>query len=345
MDNQQRQLLQKFLNGLCSKSEEQQVKQLLETAEGKTILSELMEERDQAAGLYEKPGANEQDLDGRVQYWKTQVYERMTPLKKNAITPVRRLRFLRHVAVWAGIVLTVGVAVWQVKKATTPQEIVYIKKENAKGVPVHYILPDSSSIYLAAGSSFSYAEDYPKSGRDINLDGAAFFDVKRDEAHPVTIHTGEVQTRVLGTSFRVTAFAGEPMEVAVATGKVAVSAAEGKTELAMLTPGEKVSYDPATKKAEPGNIEIDALQQWKTGELVFDEEPLELVAKELKRHYGVTVVCRDGATAGYRVSGTFEATDSVETVLKMLSILGKFKYEVQDGNTYYLSKTKDMRQQ
>lgn len=344
MDNRQRQLLQKFLMGACTPSEQQQVKKLLDTKDGKALLSELMEQRDQTAGLYEQQGADEQDLDDKVQYWKTQVHERMASAKKNDDRPVRRLRFLRYAAIWAGILLTAGVAVWQVRKSATPSEMVYVKKENLKGVPVRYVLPDSSSIYLAAGSSFSYAEDYPKSGRDIQLQGAAFFDVKRDEAHPFTIHTGEVATRVLGTSFRVSAFEGEPLEVAVATGKVGVSKNEGKEELATLTPGKKISYDKVSGKAELSDVEIGGLEQWKTGELVFDEQSLALVAKELKRRYGVTVICKDAATSGYKVSGTFGATDSVETVLKMLSILGKFQYDVQDGNTYYLSKTKDMRQ-
>lgn len=343
MDNRQQQLLQKFMIGGCTPSEQQQVKKLLDTEEGKVLLSELMEQRDQTAGLYEQPAPDERDLDAKVQYWKTQVHERMASAKKNDDRPVIRLRFLRYAAIWAAILLTTGVAVWQVNKMATPSEIVYVKKENFKGVPVRYVLPDSSSIYLTAGSSFSYAEDYPQSGRDINLQGAAFFDVKRDEAHPFTIHTGEVATKVLGTSFRVSAFEGEPLEVAVATGKVGVSKADSKEELATLTPGKKISYDRGTGKIKLSDVEIAGLEQWKAGDLVFDEQPLELVAKELKRRYGVLVICKDAATSGYKVSGTFGATDSVETVLKMLSILGKFNYDVKDGNTYYLSKTKDMR--
>lgn len=343
MDNRQQQLLQKFMIGGCTPSEQQQVKKLLDTEEGKVLLSELMEQRDQAAGLYEQPAPDETDLDAKVQYWKTQVHERMASAKKNDDRPVIRLRFLRYAAIWAGILLTTGVTVWQVRKSVSPSEIVYVKKENFKGVPVRYVLPDSSSIYLAAGSSFSYAEDYPESGRDINLQGAAFFDVKRDEAHPFTIHTGEVATKVLGTSFKVSGFEGESLEVAVATGKVSVSKSEGKEELATLTPGKKISYDRGTGKMKLSDVEIAGLEQWKAGDLVFDEQPLELVAKELKRRYGVLVICKDAATSGYKVSGTFGATDSVETVLKMLSILGKFNYDVKDGNTYYLSKTKDMR--
>jgi len=337
-----RQLLQKFLNGLCSPSEQQRVKTLLDTKEGKTILIKLMEELDLAADQYEKPGIDEKDLGPRVQYWKKLVHERMAPIKKNDIRPIRSIRILRQAAVWVGLIFTFGIAAWQIKRTLIQQDIVYIKKENTKGVPVRYILPDSSSIYLAAGSSLSYAEDFPEKGRDIKLTGAAFFDVKRDEAKPFTIHTGKVQTQVLGTSFKVTAFEGELLEVAVATGKVAVGTSENKNKIAILTPGKKVSFDPLTKKAKLSIIAIDGLEQWKSGELIFDDQPLELVVKELQRRYGVRVVCRDRTTAAYRVSGSFGAKDSIETILKMLSILGKFNYEMQRGSIYYLSKTGHM---
>lgn len=342
MDTEQRKLLRKFLEGQCTDHEHQQVKALLDTPEGKATMQELMEEQDIRAGLYSLPQADERDLNYKVQDWKRQVHERIASDKKDEARPVRRLRFLRNAAVWAGILMVGSIAVWQTRRliSSPEQATVYIKKENLQGIPVRHILPDSTSVYLAAGSTLSYPEDYPRSGRDVKLQGAAFFDVKRDEAHPFTIYTGEVQTRVLGTSFRVYAFEGEPLEVAVATGKVGVSAQAGKEqrELAILTPGLKVSYDRATAKASTGKVDVSGLEQWKSGELVFDEQPLGLVAYELQRRFGVTVNCKDPETAGYRVSGTFAATEPVGKVLKMLSILGKFRYEAQGDSIFHLYK-------
>ncbi|RPD42065.1 FecR family protein [Chitinophaga barathri] len=344
MDIEQGKLLRKFLEGQCTDSEQQQVKALLDTPEGKSIMQELMEEQDLRAGLYALPGADERDLDRKVEDWKNQVHERIVADEKKGAHPVvRKLRFLRNAAVWAGILFAGGVAAWKVRETIfTEQATVYIKKENQRGIPVRYILPDSTSVYLAAGSTLRYPEDYPQSGRDVELQGAAFFDVKQDEAHPFIIHTGDVQTRVLGTSFRVSNFEGEPLEVAVATGKVGVSAQAGKAqhELAVLTPGLKMSYDRATAKAITGKVDIGGLDQWKSGEMVFDEQPLGLVAHELQRRFGITVVCKDPEAAAYRVSGTFAATEPVEKVLKMLSILGKFRYEARGDSTYHLYKTK-----
>ncbi len=344
MDTGQRKLLSDFLEGQCTDHERQQVKALLATPEGQALMQELMEERDIQAGLYASPEAEERDLDYKVQDWKKQVHERIAFAEKNEGRPVRRLRFLRNVAVWAGILFAGGIAAWQIRRTiTTERTIAYIKKENLRGIPVRYILPDSSSVYLAAGSMLSYPADYPGSGRDVELQGAAFFEVKRDDAHPFIIHTGDVRTRVLGTSFRVSAFESEPLEVAVATGKVGVSTQSGKAqhELAILTSGLKISYDRATAKASTGKVDLSGLEQWRSGELVFDEQPLGLVAQELQRRFGVTIICKDPAAAGYRVSGTFAATESLEKVLKMLSILGKFRYQAAGDSTFHLYKTGD----
>jgi transmembrane sensor len=347
MDTDQRKLLRKFLDGQCSSQEQRQVKMLLDTPEGKAAMQELMEEQDVLAGLYASPGADERGLDDKVEIWKEQVRERIASTEGSGSRPVRKLRFLRMAAVWTGILFAGGVGVWQIRHAISPEQAVaYIKKENLRGVPVQHMLPDSTSVYLAAGSALSYPKDYPESGREVTLQGAAFFDVKQDEAHPFIIHTGEVQTQVLGTSFRVSAFEGEPLEVAVATGKVGVSAKAGKEQrgLAILTPGLKISYDRATAKASTGRVDISGLEQWRSGELVFDEQPLGLVAHELQRRFGVTVVCKDPETAGYRVSGAFAATEPVEKVLKMLSILGKFRCEAQGDSTFHLYKTGDTQQ-
>ncbi|WET67038.1 FecR domain-containing protein [Sphingobacterium sp.] len=342
MENQEQQLLQKFLKGLCSVVEQQQVKRLLDTETGKTMLNNIMEERDLEAGNYEMPDEDESGLDHRVEYWKKEVSARMIPVKNNMDQKVRKLYFLRHVAIWIGAFITVGIAGLMIGKIISTSKIASIKKENHKGIPVRYILPDSSIVYLAAGGSLSYDEDYPNSGRDVHLSGAAFFDVKHDKAHPFTIHTDSVETRVLGTSFKISAFKGEPLEVAVATGKVRVSTSKGKMMLATLTPGRKVSYNIGTGKTEINSVDIEGLEQWKMGELIFDDQPLKTIVKELKRRYGTTVILRDDSISDYRVSGTFSATDSVETVLKMLSILGKFSYKMQDRNIYYLSKRKNM---
>lgn len=347
MDTEQRKLLRKFLDGQCTGHEQQQVKALLDTPEGQAAMQEMMEEQDIQAGLYTSPGTDEGNLDHKVQDWKKQVQERILSAENNESRPVRRLRFLRIAALWAGILFAGGIGAWQIRHTIFPgQAIAYIKKENLRGIPVQYILPDSTSVYLAAGSTLSYPEDYPQSGRDVKLQGAAFFDVKQDEAHPFIIHTGEVQTRVLGTSFKVSAFEGEPLEVAVVTGKVGVSAQQGKEqrELAILTPGLKVSYDRATTKASAGKVDVGGLEQWRSGELVFDEQPLGLVAHELQRRFGVTVICKDPETAGYRVSGAFAATEPVEKVLKMLSILGKFRCEAQGDSTFHLYQTGDTQQ-
>lgn len=348
MNNEQRVRLNKFLTGECSAHELAEVQLLLDTPAGRSMLQQLMEERDLAAREYTLPGAGESDLDAKLQGLKRQVNERIAAAGENEASPIRRLPVFRNVAIWAGVLLAGSVTVWQVRKAIVPKPVLAsIRTINPGGVPVRHVLPDSSIVFLAGGSTITYPGDYPRSGRDVTLTGAAFFDVTRDEAHPFIIHTGNVQATVLGTSFRVSAFDNEPLEVAVATGKVGVSAGTGSTQqqLATLTPGVKVRYDPSTGRSLTSPVDINSLELWRSGDLVFDELPLNLVAHALKRRFGVTVTCDDTQTANYKVSGTFSAGEPVKEVLQSLSSLGKFRYKAQGDSIFHLFKTEEGMQQ
>ena len=45
-------------------------------------------------------------------------------------------------------------------------------------------LPDGSTVWLNASSTLTYAKDFGKDMREVNLSGEAFFDVIKDPAHP-----------------------------------------------------------------------------------------------------------------------------------------------------------------
>src|SRR6202000_336004 len=83
-------------------------------------------------------------------------------------------------------------------------------------------LSDSTIVYLGPDSKINFPGRFNGKTRELNLEGEAFFQVKKDHQHPFIIHTGDVSTTVLGTSFKITAFKGEPLTVSVATGKVRV---------------------------------------------------------------------------------------------------------------------------
>src|SRR5690606_17587983 len=125
-------------------------------------------------------------------------------------------------------------------------------------IPTVHRLPDSSTIYLAAGSYLTYPEQFPDSGRTVELTGQAFFEVTSDKKRPFKGRSGTVQTNVLGTSFRISACTGETVEVAVASGSVSVAdhqQAPAGRSLGMLTAGEQLAYDLTAHNVQKSMID------------------------------------------------------------------------------------------
>jgi ferric-dicitrate binding protein FerR (iron transport regulator) len=244
-------------------------------------------------------------------------------------------RTLSYAAVFAGIILLTTLTLRQFYDPDTSGNITeqYMELSNPSSkLPVRYLLPDKSEVYLAAGSTLKYPRSFSASDRHVVLQGEAFFDVTRDESRPFSIRSGKMKTRVLGTSFKITAFDGLENEVAVASGKVFVSfdGEDNAAAKALLTRGAMVRYNPHTGEAEKGTVDVQRLEKWKRGTLFFNDQPMSLVAQQLKDRYGINIVFADREAAGTRISGTFGVEETASGILNMLGFVGKFKYEIKN---------------
>ena len=76
----------------------------------------------------------------------------------------------------------------------------------AYGEQKRLILPDSSEVWLNAGSSILYPETFAKDKRLVMLDGEAYFSVKKDTASPFIVEASQLSVKVLGTRFNVKAY-------------------------------------------------------------------------------------------------------------------------------------------
>lgn len=212
-----------------------------------------------------------------------------------------------------------------------------LERNTPNGERATLVLPDSSTVYLGPGSKVTYPERFAGETREINLEGEAFFEVKKDPAHAFIIHSGTVRTRVLGTSFRVTALKGYDITVGVATGKVrvetaATASAQPVKQLAVLEPGEQVRYNEASGKAITGLVSVADLEGWKSGNVFFGAETLATVAAILERTYNVHITIMDQHLRDFEVNASFNADEPVEKVLRILGATAGFDYAKEANN-------------
>lgn len=334
-------LLQKFLEGHCSEEELVQVGLLLGQPGAHELLDELitLQSGEQWHAAFE-PDQELLDLTARK---KAEAAKRFAVGRHEKQT-VKRLNILRYAAMWAGLILVGMLALWQYEKSVRRknEQVVYVERVNPKGLPVRYVLPDSSVVFLGAGSKLSYPAHFRDGIRDIRLEGEAFFEVTHHSKQPFIIRTGDIHTQVLGTSFKVTAFDGVPLEVAVATGKVGVSDNKGSKsrELAKLTPGMKIRYDSRTDQTSLGKVDVYSLENWKAGDLSFEEQPISAIVQDFQRRFDVKIDFADKEVAGNRVSVTFPANKPIGSMMHILSETGRFSYESTDSRSFKIYKYK-----
>jgi ferric-dicitrate binding protein FerR (iron transport regulator) len=145
-------------------------------------------------------------------------------------------------------------------------------------------LPDSSLVHLNADSKLSFSEKEWNEIREVELEGEAFFEVKKGSDFTVNTNQGDV--RVLGTSFNVKV-RNTVLEVACKTGLVLVSNKLG-TEKTELTPGWAVIVkDDNVKELTP--LGLSYIDNWRAGEFDFESVMLSEVLSELQRQFDLKV--------------------------------------------------------
>ncbi|WP_215222750.1 FecR family protein [Echinicola shivajiensis] len=186
-----------------------------------------------------------------------------------------------------------------------------VRKSTLYGQRLTFTLPDGSKVLMNSGSEIIYNLPFEEN-RFIVLKGEAFFDVACDEKHPFAVQTGEVITKVLGTSFNIKAFPeDEQRSIAVVSGKVSVSDDYGNQ--ALLMPTQKGVFSTKDKDLMVMQFSKSKELGWKNGELQFDHLPIDLVFKELERWYGVKIEISDkeilkGTYTGSYKNASFEKT-------------------------------------
>lgn len=147
-------------------------------------------------------------------------------------------------------------------------------------------LDDGSRIQLAAGSRLSIPEGFGVDHRSVVLNGEAFFDVAKASA-PFTVRTADSRTTVLGTSFNVRSWPGSletSTEVVVASGRVAVEAAEART---IVEPGQSVTVSPEV--LTPVEADPQARLAWLDGGFSYEDELIGTILDDVERRFDIRV--------------------------------------------------------
>lgn len=322
-------LMHRYLDHHCTPEEQVRVEAFLLLPEGSALLDAVLEER--MAGDMAESALAEATPEKRA-HWKARMQEKMQSGKQTA--KVRNMSKWWKAAMWAAVI---GGSGWlgarMLKSAPGNTAVIMASKQTEEGRRAVIRLTDGSVIHLGAGSQLRYPESFSGNTREVFLDGEAFFDISENPGQPFMVHTGEVRTTVLGTSFRVRAFEGEHTKVAVATGKVRVEHMKDGSvhELAVLTPGRELNWERSGGKHEVAHVSAADVEAWKGGRLVFQNNTVAHIARELERWYGVDIIFTGKNIEKQKITVTLSGAAPLEQTMQLLAAGGGFSYTAQGG--------------
>ena len=196
----------------------------------------------------------------------------------------------------------------------------------AYGEQKHLILPDSSEVWLNAGSTILYPETFAKDKRLVMLDGEAYFSVKKDTASPFIVEASQLSVKVLGTRFNVKAYPNdEKITTTLTSGKVEVSVQSQPPHI--LKPNEQLTYDKKSSDIHISMIDTNDTNCWIVGKLVFTNASAGEIFRTLERHYNTTIDNTTTIPTSKRYTVKFLKDESLDEILNILKDIIGFDYQ------------------
>ncbi len=209
------------------------------------------------------------------------------------------------------------------------------------------VLPDSSIVWLNAGSQLTYNGQFGINNRNTTLSGEAYFEVKKSTI-PFIIHASPIDIKVLGTVLNVKYYPNEKTtETTLIHGRIEISFNKRPGEKFILKPHEKLivanemsdmlltskqqKMEPMVVLSSMTMLDHHIIEtSWVDNKLVFQDETVEEMARKMERWYNVTIRIPDQKVAQMRVTGTFE-NETLKQALDALQIAFRFNYTIHQN--------------
>ena len=317
-------LFVKYLEDKCSPDEIRQLLLYFDDSESEYVLRSLIKAE---LGFVNKDEDNEQKTDAAVNKVKSIIIKEITyrnnqESKDNSKRKFVLQNWMKIAALWLVLVTSVFLLVSRyIRNNDKRQSMKFASTKPGERKLLQ--LYDGTKVWLSPSSSLEYQDQLIGNLREVKLDGEAFFEVAKDKAHPFVIHSGRMQTQVVGTSFNIKSFSKQNIyNVTVVTGIVKVSMLSAKKVMlseVILKPKEEVVYNNAQATLVSKAIAtIAPIIKKRDGILNYDGIQVPEVVADLRRYYNQSIELENNS-ASCLCYGEFDTNKPINIVLSQLA--------------------------
>jgi len=218
-------------------------------------------------------------------------------------------------------------------QATHNETLTFNTMRVPNGKQFHLELSDGTSVHLNAGSSLRYPINFLSEGpRQVFLSGEAYFDVTENKTNPFIVNVNELDVKVLGTEFNISAYLEDSnIDVVLVKGAVSLSSQGRSLDGSLnLVPGQKGSYGNLSKNISVDRVNTEIYTSWMNGHLVFREVTFDNIITKLERHYNIKIENGNKDLSNEVFNASFNNVE-IEKVLSFFNDTHKIDYIIENN--------------
>lgn len=206
-----------------------------------------------------------------------------------------------------------------------------VELHTSPGMVATTTLPDGSMVWLNADSRITYPSVFTGHCREVDLEGEAYFSVRKHRNRPFIVHTSSgAKVEVLGTEFNLEAYRkDELVNATLVSGSVRFTYPSGDHGEAsiMLNPDEYVRYNKTTKHLILNTIIPETQTAWKDGLVIFRNTPFKDALRILEKRFNAQFDVKNNKLYEHSYTGRFD-TQQLPLILEHFRISSGIRYRI-----------------
>lgn len=192
------------------------------------------------------------------------------------------------------------------------------------------ILEDGTKVWINSGSKLIYPAKFGEKMREIFIEGEAYFEVSEDKNRPFIVQTKDMDIKVLGTEFNITAYANtEKASAVLVHGSIELNVNKNSLfnqKKLKLKPNERALYNVSGNSLIVKEVDPEYYVSWKDGYMKFNNSKLQTIIERMEKHYDVAISLKDSDLLNKTFTGKLDLKQDIEEVINIICATTSLTY-------------------